>query len=456
MTMRDGAPLAALSGDEPIRLYISGGGHRASLGGVGVIGALHHLGRWGDVADVVTVSGGSIVNGALLGQRRDTDGHPPQPGESGGGGSDDPMPALGRFVEALVTDRAGLWRTPRRALALAVTILVVALCVVALAVASVRGPGWFGLLVGLLLVPVVSLVIRRYLSVLTSDVIAIVTDGARVPLTAGGPRRHVFCASGLSSGVPYYFWSGGRRPHTAWGEPVQEGYTVADAVLASSSLPGTTTVRAPHAFRREPLVDGGVSGIFGEQYESTLERDPHHTWRGDHQRLAVDGGRHVMSDRALVQRLGRFSMTYTVLRWLTVSLEATYVNDLADWKAAEVVRLCAVSHEPEHEGDDPEARLGRLRTANSATGLFTLDRDGASVAVTTGAVATLRALTPRCTHDEIVAALSSIGAALGWNDQLVTTWNSVATPTTPDSTAPHTITNDITTNDMTTTQSETP
>ena len=239
--LRDGTREGGLTGTGPVRLFLSGGGHRASLGGVGAISALHGTERWADVTEVVSVSGGSLLNGALLALR------------DSGDPVDDPHPALGRFIARLIEDPMRLVGSPRRAgLVAGVGLTVLSAVVLAATVAGVIGPdgwwrsGWVGLLVGVIAIPVVVSVARRFASAMWGDWVHTVTGGRDVAL-AGSPdaRRHVFCTSGLSSGVPYYFWAQGSVPSMAWGEPIQAGYTVSDAVRASTTLPSMRGVRAP-------------------------------------------------------------------------------------------------------------------------------------------------------------------------------------------------------------------
>ena len=177
------------------------------------------------------------------------------------------------------------------------------------------------------------------------------------------------------------------------------------------------------------LVDGGLSGIFGEQIESTLQRDPKDTWRGDHQRLAVDGGRHAMSDRPLVRRLGELSVAYTVVRWLQASLEATYVNDLADWRDTELVRLCVEPDGRRCAGavtEDPVARaVTRGQAATAHLGLFSLDAPSADLAIVVGFAGTARALNPAVTAEAVEAGLADVGPRLGRGASLASCWRSL-------------------------------
>ena len=427
--MRDGSRPAALSGREPIRLFLSGGGNRAALGGVGVVAALHRADRWKDVDEVVTVSGGGLLVGAMLGLRSPDD------------AADDPHPALARFVGRMTHDRFRFFATRRRAVGtIGLGLLLAAAVLLGLLVTGAVGPdGWWRspalvLAFGLLVVPVLVTVGRRVFVTMWTDALATVTSGRGLALdTVTSERRYLACASGLSSGVPYYFWAGGEQSQIPWGEPIQEGYDVVDMVVAAASLPSLSSVVAPEQYRREPLVDGGVSGIFGEQVESRLQRDPQNTFRGEHQRLAVDAGRHTMSPGPIARTLTRISVVYTVIRWLKAALEATYVNDLADWDDTELVRLCAGKESGDARmiaasTDDLGLALDRARAATARLGIMGIDESAAAIAIATGFVATTRALAPGVTLAECEAGLGELGASLALGETLVDQWQQITAP----------------------------
>jgi hypothetical protein len=108
---RDGAPVKAVK--PPIRLFLSGGGHRASIGSVGAICALVDMGTWGNVEEVISVSGGSITNAALV--RGHTLSAPSQeePENTVSLGRD-PRPGLKLLIDRMLDDRASLVATPTR------------------------------------------------------------------------------------------------------------------------------------------------------------------------------------------------------------------------------------------------------------------------------------------------------------------------------------------------------
>ena len=56
-----------------IRLMLSGGGHRAMIGGIGAILYLVQANWWPRVDEVISVSGGSVTNAALMGSTSEDD-----------------------------------------------------------------------------------------------------------------------------------------------------------------------------------------------------------------------------------------------------------------------------------------------------------------------------------------------------------------------------------------------
>ena len=136
-----------------------------------------------------------------------------------------------------------------------------------------------------------------------------------------------------------------------------------------------------------------------------------------------------MSDRRLFQRLGEMSVAYTVVRWLQASLEATYVNDLADWRDTELVRLCVLpggEGAPEASPEDPVARaVAQAQAATAQLGLFTLDPPSADLAIVVGYVGTARALDPAITAANIEVGLAGTGDRLGRGDSLASCWRAL-------------------------------
>lgn len=399
---------------EAIRLYLSGGGNRAALGSVGAVCALYDADEWQHVSEVVSVSGGSMANGALAAA---TD-------------HDDPRPSLGDMAHRLLDDGMKVGATPRRRLlvvgAAASLLAVVAVLLAAAGVGPWSPPAWVGVVMGLLFVPAVVFIIRRLGPILYRDVVdAIVGPDAETELShlpaQAGDRRHVFCAAGLSSGVPYAFWTGGTAPAVRWGEAIQVDYTVADAVNASSSLPALGSVNAPGALRSERLVDGGAVGIFGQQAHEGFARTARNTYRGTERIVAVDGGRHSVSAGSTGRMVGFFSSTYLLMRWLKVSLEATYVNDLVDARGQTLVRLCRDPSMPATGGPLGPV-LDSLAASTTSLGLTSLGTDAAIDAVACGYARMRVQLEPAFTDREMADALALAGDQLGFGERLAERW----------------------------------
>jgi hypothetical protein len=422
----------------PIRLFLSGGGHRATIGSIGAICALVDLGNWADVNEVISVSGGSVTNAALV--RGHTEGQRyRQPTESREGGSspeseagsiNDPRPALAELIGRLLKDRASLLATPRRRAIMgffACSVVVLGLVfATSLGFGPVHLPAGLILLIGVATPMAVVMLARLGLGWLWSDIVSALVDGRNVPLQGSvADRRHLFCASGLASGVPYYFWANGDAPSIAWGELLQTGYSLHDAVLASTSLPGVGAVRAPSTLRNEVLVDGGVSGIFGQQREVAIERQAKDTFRGEPQRIAIDGGRHSVAYKEGLSPLTKFSILFALSRWLKASLEATYINDLGDFKDGQLIRLCRDPSMMPTNGANGAA-LDRVREATSKLGLFGVNKATTGDAVLAGYVATRLAFQPTTPSEDLLVGLRTTGVALGLGDSLAVRWQELS------------------------------
>ena len=413
-----------------IHLFLSGGTSRSALGGVGLVHALVDGDRWARVSRIVSVSGGSMLNGALL---TDPTG-------------DDPRPAANALVHRLVRDRLRWYATPTRTAATVALLAALSVALgLAVAVAGViPGPAWLSsggvaLASGLMLPAVVITVARWCIRTWFGDVVGVVTGtGAAKLVDQKATRQHLFCASGLSSAVPYYFWAGGEEPSISWGEPVQDNYSIVTAAIASGSLPGIGSVRAPHRFRSETLVDGGLLGIFGQQIDDRFQRDPDDAFRrdpddafrrvhddavrGDAKRVCLDAGRHNRAGSAVMSRLTSVSLIYTLVRWVKSSLEATYVNDLSDWEGDELLRLCP---------DNPAAAVGHDQVADALTalgtgvgelGLFNLTGDRAATTIAAGYVNAIRWIDDSLDAAALAERLAAVDASLGWGSRCVDAW----------------------------------
>jgi hypothetical protein len=426
---RDGSPVRVVR--PPIRLFLSGGGHRATIGSAGAICALVDMDTWRDVTEVISVSGGSVTNAALV------RGHSSSPSEPSSleitpEGHSDPRPALKDLIDRLLGDRASLVATPTRVailgfFALSISLLLLGFAA-ALGLGPLRLPSPVALLLGVSTPFVVVMLFRQGLGWIWSDIVKALVGGQHIALApSAAARRYLFCASGLSSGVPYYFWAQGQAPLITWGELLQTGYTLHDAVLASTSLPGVGAVRAPSTLRHEVLVDGGVSGIFGQQREAAIERHAKDTFRGDVQRVAIDAGRHSVAYKEGLSPLTRFSILFALSRWLKASLEATYINDLGDFKGGQLIRLCRDPSMTPSAGSNGAA-LDRARERTSNLGLFGVNNDTAVDALVAGYVATRLAFQPAITSVDLLRGLSTSGVALGLGDSMARRWQELSAP----------------------------
>lgn len=440
----------------PIRLLLSGGGHRAAVGSLGAIAYLAYSGRWDDVDEVVSVSGGSVANAALAVATP----------------HDDPWTVVSAALERMDRDQGRVWANWRRLLILVRYLAAFSVVIAVIVVSTGFGPvipRAVSLMVGVAAVPLLVRLGGMCAHDLTRDFISVIT-GRSLAVLAGDPnvsRAHLFCASGLSSGTPYLLWTG--RPFAeggdpSWGTELQAPYSVVDAAAASISLPFLGRVRSPKQSPNsevlaggEILVDGGVSGIFGEQAGTPFRRTPADTDRsGDKQLIAIDAGRHISSPSQFVRRLERFSVTATLLRWLKASLEATYVNDLVDLAPHTLVRLCeSEDFLADHEAARPEAseldepaavpmpllmamrlanerahgvddrvthRLNAIRSSMAGLNLFNLTSERLDVAVTTGFAATMITMEPASSEKEIAEALRYADSHLALGDRLSLAW----------------------------------
>jgi|GEM_PF-3176937 len=436
---------------QPIRLLLSGGGHRANLGSLGAVAYLLHTNRWSTVTEIASVSGGSIANAAL----------------ASAAPSDDPWKTLSKTIDRIDEDRGRLWATPRRkALLFGFSFAFIGI-LAAVIVAIGFGPDLpaaISVLVGLAVLPLCFRLGGLAASMLLEDFISVVCGGINDELREDPehPRTHLFLSSGLSSATPYAFWSGRRWNHAAdvaWGAELQAPYTVIDAALASVSLPFLGRVRSPRDSDDpevldggELLVDGGVSGIFGDQFAAPFRRNASDTYRSTETKIiAIDAGRHVTSPGPLSRRLRQFSVTMTLLRWLKASLEATYVNDLLDLGAQNVVRIAeddsplvnaelpdttnnaetmapafalrlgTQSPAPQRDAD-VQNRLRELRERVSTTSLTNLNAQRIAEAITAGFVATMISLEPTSDPYAIADALSYTEEKLALDQRLSSTW----------------------------------
>lgn len=434
----------------PIRLLLSGGGHRATVGSLGAVAYLAHSEDWPAVDEVVSVSGGSIANAAL----------------ASAGADEDVWRVLATALSRIDQDCGRVWANARRLLVFVryFAVLIAVALVVGIALgAGPAVPPMVSMLVGVLAIPALARTGGLCANALTRDFISMLSGRSEQPLVSdpNRVRAHVFCASGLSSGVPYLLWTG--RPFAedegpSWGTTLQSPYSIVDAALASVSLPFLGRIRSPRNADNtdalaggEILVDGGVSGIFGEQVATPFRRTPADTDRSDERRtIAIDAGRHISSPSRIVRTLERFSVSATLLRWLKASLEATYVNDLVDLAPETLVRICEsddvlsnrtaapstglvhgvpaamalrlASAPSEAPDEEASKRLAEIRSEVAGISLMNLSPRRIDAGTTAGFVATMLKMEPASTAGDVRAALQSAEAQLGLEGRLSAVW----------------------------------
>ena len=250
--------------DQHIAVAMSGGGHRASLFGLGALLYLVDAGKGPELSQVSSVSGGSLTNG-YVGLYADLT--TVEPGEF--------WSTTGQFVRRLVR-RGTLFGYPLTYLLLA----AIALSVVAAVVVSFLCPPWISILVW-----IAAVVLAAVLAQQRSAVAARSFDSA---LFHGAPLNdmkdsvsHVLCATDLQTAEQVYF--GGSFVYSwrcGWGTP---GYLrLSRAVQSSAALPGPfNVVSLPvrrHNFPGEcplthfKLTDGGVYDNMGTEWPIRLSR----------------------------------------------------------------------------------------------------------------------------------------------------------------------------------------
>lgn len=249
-----------------IAVAISGGGHRASLFGVGALLYLVDAGKGPEIATISSVSGGSITNGYV---GLTTDLHQVSPSEF--------RQTMQTFTHQ-ITSVGTVFASPLTiAYVLAVAIDIGA--AIALTVILNATAAW--------VIWAVALLIGGWLAQQRSWIAARAFDRAiyhRAPLDAmGAGVTHILCAADLQTAEHVYF--SGKFIYsyrTGWGQPAR--LRLASAVQASAALPGAfnpvTFPAKPHNFVRAPfksfkafkLVDGGVYDNMGTEWPTRLTR----------------------------------------------------------------------------------------------------------------------------------------------------------------------------------------
>lgn len=449
------------------RLYLSGGSNRAALGSLGAIAYLLQSNRWRQVEEVVSVSGGSFLNGALIAAgAADTSGCSDR-NDHWAADDDHTWRVLADFIGRVENDRLRPWATGRRlliSLLIVTSVVVIPVGLVGSAL-GLFGPEFasrapWAVLAGVMAVASASAGARHGFAAQIEDYVSTVTLGDGKQLHNPSMRRaHIMCATGLSTGQPYYFVGGGadgldvaRAVDPHWGTAVSDGqsYDVTDAVCASASLPGSERINSPSdaRFGREKLIDGGSSGNFGQQFSEPLMRTPDTVGAGMKREFGLDAGIPIKPMSGIYRFLGRFTFVFRAVRWIQVHNEALYANDLNDIGRGRIAQICSTAHldrtgnvrdglgrQIETHRSPCEMRLDELRRRCAGLGQTNLNLLSLSEAVACGVLATAETLDGQLTEDDARELLGNVGRELDlrspvgdatFEERLTTVWDSTA------------------------------
>lgn len=305
------------------------------------------------------------------------------------------------------------------------------------------------------------------------------SSGSAASATPGGRsrRRYAIGATGLADGRLYSFTSDPAHDVPRWradrtlATPLA-GHKLAHVVGWATALPGLGEIglsrvwlptcdhglsgpaAAAHHDRRtcdevhDRLVDGGVSGIFGRGLIRPVERRP---GAAPIDVVVVDAGRRLPAEAAsLGCRLTRFAQRASALvllsRWLMVSLDVAYRNELRVVRDANVIdghryRLVRLAEEEDLfdpvTGTVPDASRISLRRRDDLNRLYVLRDQVHQFSLMRVSDAntnrTIAAAVAACAlefeHEpDIPRMLASIGHRLGRGDQLANVWDDVRVP----------------------------
>jgi hypothetical protein len=253
---------AGTGAPQHVAVALSGGGHRASLFGLGALLYLVDAGKGAELATVSSISGGSLTNG-YVGMTSDLRTVAP----------DDFRAAAATFARQ-VASHGTVWASPLTYAYLAVGAGVIGAAVVA-TVALGAAAAW--------IVWPLALAALGLLAQQRSRVAAAALDRTlfhRAQLDAQHSAvAHVICATDLQTARHVYF--SGRFVNSfesGWGRPAD--LRLARVVQASAALPGAfNVVTLPlnrHAFEQQPpfrsfkLTDGGVYDNMGTEWPMRL------------------------------------------------------------------------------------------------------------------------------------------------------------------------------------------
>ena len=405
-------------GLEPIKLLmLGGGGWRGAFGAIGAVMYLHDTQCWSDVRDVVSISGGSFVAAAL-----------------GADGVDDtdPSAALGDLIRGLLS----IGGPVRRRLAA------------------------LGLLLPLGVVPPVLLLATRWLASKFWRNLLRRVFGDRRPRQSGA-HRYVICATGRESAMPYYFCAGDRHDnidgHDVAGPDVAgpdadpgRQWIIRDVVLSATALPWVTGTRTRNRRdgldssdrgRGEVLIDGGVTGMFGNQF---FQRPPWATASGDGARtLVVDSGRVHRRGGRVLEWVTSMSTVAMLGRWLQIALDSAFRNEIYRTSAASpisagtdavplrthLVRVAETDeadlHSPGWTFSERARRIEHGRRIVHRFGLTGLNERNALTTIVVAVAACAAEFEADPGIESISTRLHDIGARLGVGNKLVDVWRAL-------------------------------
>ncbi|MGH9242757.1 MAG: hypothetical protein ACRD29_00210 [Acidimicrobiales bacterium] len=261
-TVIDGRAEDGAGPRQHIAVAISGGGHRASLFGLGALLYLVDAGKGPELATISSISGGSITNG-YVGVTTDIRAVAPADFWRG-------MKPFARQVATVGT----LFASP---LTVAYLVLGSVIMVAAVVLTVLLNAAWAWLIWAVALLAVGWLAQQRsWVAARAFD--RVLFKGARLDSMHAGVA-HVICSADLQTAEHVYF--SGRFVNsfrTGWGVPGT--LRLVRAVQASAALPGAfNTVRLPvaaHNFEKSPpfrsfkLTDGGVYDNMGTEWPIRL------------------------------------------------------------------------------------------------------------------------------------------------------------------------------------------
>lgn len=404
-------------------LYLSGGGLRATLCAIGCVGYLEARKLWDGVDEVVSVSGGSILNGALVAdQLRSSE------ADEDLSGDDATVATLARTLTRLTSRSSHPLRSVGGIVLLFGLLLAVALVLVAGVLAARSERSAIAFAAGLALVPAVLYIVRRWVSMLLARAvrIGVGTDGYSRTTTCG-KRDHVIVAASLTARSPRYFIWHRLETRSKW--QTENMMPIDKAVRASCSFPFSAVERRSSVLHgSELLADAGWAGKFGEQWRAgTFEQSGFVIKRAF---VALDAGTHAGVVSTPWRWLGRVSVISRLLQWLETSNEATYHNDLWDLQGG-LVRVCV----PRGDGSDKNVRkLNVLRERTAGISNLTRSHEDAACAVAAGFLSTLAVVESDVSLAEAPVLLRRFGeqldsarsiegsASVQWSELLTRVW----------------------------------